>query len=117
MLTGGLELDPSVAVVGYFRGVGGHGHGPWPTAVAPSVAAVLLAIALVLAVSSYGTTLGLEPGHALGWVVPSGLAGVFAAGLAWGAVLKRIRPEVHARIGMGARATVVRMGPEALVGR
>ena len=140
VLTGGLGLDPavhlffwsvitgalgvmllvlltSVAVVGYFRGVGGHGHGPWPTAVAPSVAAVLLAIALVLAVSSYGTTLGLEPGHALGWVVPSGLAGVFAAGLAWGAVLKRIRPEVHARIGMGARATVVRMGPEALVGR
>lgn len=105
-------------MVGYFRRVGGHGYGAWPTGVAPTAASVLRAVVLVLAVSAYGTTLGVGPGHALGgWALPSGLAVVFALGLVWGAVLKHARPQVYARVGLGARATVVRIGPEELVGR
>lgn len=112
-----LVLLTSIAVVGYFRRVGRNGYGAWPTTIAPTAASVLLAVVLVLTVSSYDTTLGVGPGHALGWVVPSGLAVVFTLGLVWGVVLKRARPEVYARIGLGARATVVRIGPEELVGR
>jgi amino acid transporter len=111
-----LVLLTSIAVVGYFRRVGGNGYGAWPTTIAPTAASVLLAVVLVLAVSSYGTTLGVGPGHALGWVVPSGLAVVFTLGLVWGVVLKHARPEIYARVGLGARATVVRIGPEELVG-
>ncbi|MDI2028108.1 APC family permease [Saccharopolyspora sp. TS4A08] len=111
-----LVLLTSVAVVGFFRRTGGHGHGAWPTTIAPALAAALLALVLVAAVLSYRTTLGVAPGHALGWVVPSGLAGVFAVGSAWGMLLKRAKPEVYARIGAGARATVMR-SPEALARR
>ncbi|SFS78472.1 APC family permease [Saccharopolyspora flava] len=107
-----LVLLTSLAVVGFFRRTGGHGHGAWPTTIAPALASALLALALVAAVLSYPSTLGLAPGHLLGWLVPSGLALVFAAGTAWGMLLKRAKPEVYARIGAGARATVMR-SPEA----
>ncbi|GAA0536174.1 amino acid permease [Saccharopolyspora subtropica] len=107
-----LVLLTSLAVVGYFLRVRDHGHSRWRTTVAPAVAAAVLAVVLVLTVSSFGTVLGVAEGDPAAWALPMGFLVVFLLGAGWGAVLRRARPEAYARIGMGPRATTVQLPKE-----
>ncbi|MEV0082595.1 APC family permease [Saccharopolyspora sp. NPDC050642] len=107
-----LVLLTSIAVVGYFIRERDHGHGRWRTAIAPGLAAAVLAVVLVLTVTSFGTVLGVPDGDPAAWALPLGFVVVLALGAGWGAALKRFRPEAYARIGMGARATTVQADAE-----
>ncbi|QUH03034.1 APC family permease [Saccharopolyspora erythraea] len=107
-----LVTFTSVAVVGYFLRAEPNAHGRWKTLVAPSVAAVALGAVLVLTLLSFGTVLGVEEGDPVAWALPLAYLVVVVAGLGWGLVLRRNRPDAYARIGMGARSATVRVEKE-----
>ncbi|MBB5157937.1 APC family permease [Saccharopolyspora phatthalungensis] len=107
-----LVLLTSLAVVGYFVREHDHAHGRWRTTIAPTMAALLLAVVLILTVASFGTVLGVPDGDPAAWAVPLGFLVVLLLGAIWGAVLKRVRPVAYARIGMGARASTVLLEKE-----
>jgi amino acid transporter len=99
----------SAAVIAYFTRHPGQ-ESTWSTLIAPALAAVLLTGIAVLAVTHYGTLLGVPPGSAAAWALPACYAAVAALGLGWGLTLRIRRPDVYATIGLGAHAASVRAG-------
>lgn len=102
----------SVAVIRYLDLHPG-GESAWARMTAPALSALLLAAAIVLAVTHFGTLLGAGPGNPAGWLLPSAFGVAAVAGLCWGAFLRARRPEVYANIGLGAHAA----GQTALASR
>jgi len=82
----------------------------WGRLIAPALAFVLLTGIAILAITHYGTLLGVAPGSAPAWALPAGYAAVAAAGLMWGVVIKIRRPDVYQAIGLGAHAASARAG-------
>jgi hypothetical protein len=72
---------------------------------------VLLAGAVVLAITHYGTLLGTAPGNPAAWLLPAVFALAAAAGLGWAAFLRARRPAVYATIGLGAHAVTAQAAP------
>jgi amino acid transporter len=70
-------------------------------AVVPGVAALVLMTFLWLAVDGFDRLLGVAPTDPLRFAVPLVYAGVLLAGVAAGLLLRRRRPEVYRRIGLG----------------
>ncbi|HEU4423437.1 MAG TPA: APC family permease [Pilimelia sp.] len=99
----------SAAVVGYFSR---HPSGEtvWRRVVAPTAAVALLAVT-VLAVANAATLLGVPPGHPLTWAAPAAYLAVAVAGVGWGLLLRRARPQVYATIGWGPDAVTARTDP------
>jgi amino acid transporter len=99
----------SVAVLGFFTR---HRHGEtlWRRIVAPSLATLALLVVVYLALSHFGTLLGVPDSHAMRWGVPGGYLAVALAGIGWGLVLKATRPDVYAGIGQGAKAVTSGIG-------
>jgi amino acid transporter len=97
-----LMAAVSVAVVGFFRRRPGLAGSRWQRLVAPVLASIALVLIVLVTVSNADSVLGAEAGSALGYLLP-GLVGASAvAGLGWGLVLRRTRPDTYARIGHGA---------------
>jgi hypothetical protein len=95
----------SVAVIRYFTREPGI-ESVWVTKAAPALSALLLAGAIVLAITHFGTLLGTGPGNPASWLLPAGFAVAAVAGLGWGMFLRARRPGVYATIGLGAHAAV-----------
>ncbi len=93
----------SAAVIRYFD-VHPGGESSWARLTAPSLSALLLAGAVVLAILHYGTLLGTAPGNPAAWLLPSAYALAAAGGLCWGAFLRARRPHVYRKIGLGPAA-------------
>src|SRR6266571_2343136 len=100
----------AVAVVAFF-GRDPRGENPWRRAVAPALAALVLAGIVVLAVANYHTLLGVPVGDPAAWALPGSYAVAAAIGLGWGLVLKARRPQVYAAIGLGAHAVTGQLTP------
>ena len=100
----------AVAVVAFFSG-DPRGENAWRRAVAPTLSAVVLAGIVVLAVRNYHTLLGVPPGDPAAWVLPASYALIAATGLAWALVLRARRPQVYARIGLGAHVVTGQLTP------
>ena len=68
-----------------------------------------------LALSHFGTLLGVPDSHAMRWGIPAGYLAVALAGIGWGLILKATRPDVYAGIGRGAKAvtTGIQLPPPA----
>ncbi|MEV1289804.1 APC family permease [Micromonospora sp. NPDC049679] len=96
-----LMTGTSIAVVGYFRNRQTE-ETVWQRLVAPALSSILLATVLFFLVYNFDALLApTNPGY-LTWLLP-GLVGVAAvAGLIWGVMLRRIRPDVYAGIGRSA---------------
>ena len=73
--------------------------------------AVALAVIVVLAIQHYPTLLGVPPGSPAAWALPASYAAVAAAGITWGLILRRRRPQVYAAIGLGAGAASRTLAP------
>jgi amino acid transporter len=102
----------SVAVIAFFAR-DPRGETTWQRLIAPALAAVLLTVIVVLALLHYGTLLGVPAGSAAAWALPASYAVIAAIGLAWGLILKVRRPQVYARIGLGAHAVTGQLTPAA----
>jgi amino acid transporter len=102
----------AVAVIAFFAR-DPRGETAWRRLIAPALATVLLAGIVVLAALHYATLLGVPPGDPAAWALPASYAAVAAAGLGWGLILKIRRPQVYARIGLGAHAATGQQAPAA----
>ncbi|MFJ6982790.1 MULTISPECIES: APC family permease [unclassified Streptomyces] len=91
-----LQLCAAIAIPCYFRRVR-HQEGVLRTVVAPVVAAVLLATAIVLVVQHVDLFTGAST--TVNTVLVAAAPAVFAAGLLLARRLRRRRPEVYARFG------------------
>lgn len=100
----------SVAVIRYFVQQPGQ-ESVWARRVAPAASALLLAAAIVLAITHFGTLLGTSPGNPAAWLLPSAFGAAAVAGLGWGLFLRARRPGVYATIGLGAHAAVSQAAP------
>ncbi|MFJ3966025.1 APC family permease [Streptomyces sp. NPDC090036] len=98
-----LMAAASFAVIAFFVRRGTAGAQVWRLVAAGTAGLALLAIA-VYTVKDFGVLVGAEKGSALSWVLPGIIGAAVVIGLVYGAVLRRSRPEVHARIGLGNEA-------------
>ena len=107
-----LIAATSISVVVFFAR-NRAGGGWWRRRVAPILAMLALQVVVLLALGNVDTLLGVPPDHALVWAIPAtfGLAGVL--GFGWGLMLRVTRPQVYARIGLGAKAALVAAGAPA----
>ncbi|WP_374773246.1 APC family permease [Streptomyces sp. NBC_01310] len=98
-----LMAAASFAVIAFFVRRGTAGAQIWRLVAAGAAGVALLGIA-VYTVKDFGVLVGAEKGSALSWVLPGIIGAAVVIGLVYGAVLRRSRPEVHARIGLGNEA-------------
>ncbi|MFG2488275.1 APC family permease [Streptomyces virginiae] len=98
-----LMAAASFAVIAFFVRRGTAGAQVWRLVAAGTAGLALLAIA-VYTVKDFGVLVGAEKGSALSWLLPGIIGAAVVIGLAYGAVLRRSRPETHARIGLGNEA-------------
>ncbi|GGS05133.1 APC family permease [Streptomyces nojiriensis] len=110
-----LMAAASFAVIAFFVRRGTAGAQVWRLVAAGAAGLALLAIA-VYTVKDFGVLVGAEKGSALSWVLPGIIGAAVVIGLAYGAVLRRSRPEVHARIGLGNEAFRLDQAAEATPG-
>ena len=75
-----------------------------PVLVAAGLAAVALLAVVVCTLKDFTVLLGADPGSPLRWILPGIIGAVAVGGLLFGRVLKCLRPETHARIGLGTEA-------------
>ncbi|MEV7089991.1 APC family permease [Streptomyces sp. NPDC093085] len=102
----------SVAVIAFFvkRGAG-RAHAP--RLVSSGLATLALAAIAVFTVKDFGVLIDAGPGSALSWILPGIIGLALVAGLVYGAVLRSVRPDVHARIGLGNEAFQLERAAEA----
>ncbi|MER7826396.1 APC family permease [Streptomyces sp. NPDC096097] len=98
-----LMAAASFAVIAFFVRRGTAGAQVWRLVAAGTAGLALLAIA-VYTVKDFGVLVGAEKGSALSWALPGIVGAAVVIGLVYGAVLRRSRPETHARIGLGNEA-------------
>lgn len=111
----------SAAVVGFFSSPlrrpdsrsprPGMSESLWVGLVAPTAAWAALVTGLVLALVNLPTVLGVPDGHPMTVVVPLSLLAALSGGMAYALLLQRIRPEVYAGIGYGAKANLIAVTP------
>ncbi|MEH0936993.1 APC family permease [Micromonospora psammae] len=98
-----LIAATSVAVIRYFARHAVQ-ETLWRRAIAPGLATVALFAVISLAVANFATLLGVAPDSPLRWIVPAVYPVAALLGVAWGLVLRSTRPDVYARIGLGAES-------------
>ncbi|MEU6315513.1 APC family permease [Streptomyces sp. NPDC047014] len=98
-----LMATASFAVIAFFVRRGTAAAQIWRLVAAGAAGLALLAIA-VYTVKDFAVLVGAEKGSALSWILPGIIGAAAVGGLLYGAVLRRSRPEVHARIGLGNEA-------------
>ncbi|MEH0826440.1 MULTISPECIES: APC family permease [unclassified Micromonospora] len=106
-----LIAATSVAVISFFA----RQRVPetlWRRAIAPGLAAVALAVIIVVALDNFANLLGVAPDSPLRWAIPAVYPVAALLGLLWGLVLRRSRPDVYARIGLGAESAAAAVLPE-----
>jgi amino acid transporter len=102
-----LYASTSVAVVAFFAR---HtsGENVWRRVLAPALATAGLAWILYLAVSNFGTLLGVPEGDPMAWALPVAYPVVFALGFLWALILRGGRPSVYNAIGLGPNSVTGR---------
>ncbi|MFE4640163.1 APC family permease [Streptomyces sp. NPDC056730] len=98
-----LMATASLAVIVFFVRRRAARHQA-PRLVASGLAGIALLTIAVYTVKDFGILVGSGPGSALSWVLPGIIALALTGGLVYGLVLRSVKPEVHARIGLGNEA-------------
>ncbi|SCG68551.1 APC family permease [Micromonospora halophytica] len=105
-----LIATTSVAVIAFFARTATP-ENLWRRAVAPGLASVALVAVISVAVANFATLLGVAPDSPLRWAVPAVYPVAALLGVLWGVLLRRNRPEVYARIGLGAQSAAAAVLP------
>ncbi|MEU2067492.1 APC family permease [Streptomyces anulatus] len=98
-----LMAAASFAVIAFFV-KRGAGRAQAPRLVASGLAGFALVTIAVFTVRDFDVLVGSGPGSALAWLLPGVIILALVGGLVYGAVLRSVKPEVHARIGLGNEA-------------
>lgn len=85
----------SVAIVAYFWN-DHRGYSPFVRLWAPAIAALALAVVFVLILANFDVMIGAEGPSPLVIIMPAIILGSGVAGLVWGEVLRRTKPDVFA---------------------
>jgi len=91
----------SLAVIAFFMR-GAHGENAWRRLIAPGLSLIALGVISFLAVKDFDSLLGVAPDDPLRWIVPALYPAVAVLGILWALILKATKPDVYARIGLGA---------------
>lgn len=104
-----LTALTSIAVIVYFAG---HhtADNVWQRRIAPVLAAVALLVVAWLATANVDTLLGVAGDAAIRFAIPAVYGTALLLGVGWALILRRSRPQVYARIGMGAKAATAGPG-------
>ncbi|MFG2181762.1 APC family permease [Streptomyces abikoensis] len=98
-----LMATASAAVIVFFvRRGAGRAQAPRLAASAAACAALLGIVGY--AVKDFHVLVGAGAGSALGWILPGIIGAAVVLGVIHGLVLRAVRPDVHARIGLGNEA-------------
>ncbi|RSS57709.1 APC family permease [Streptomyces sp. WAC06614] len=98
-----LMATASFAVIAFFVRRGSAGAQLWRL-LAAGAAGIALLVIVGYTVKDFGVLVGAAQGSVLNWLLPALIGAAAVGGLAYGAVLRARRPEVHARIGLGNEA-------------
>ncbi len=98
-----LMATASVAVIVFFVRRGAARSQMWRLIASGLAGIGLLGIAFYT-VKDFAVLLGADPHSPLRWILPAIIGVAAVGGLLFGVVLKAIRPEAHARIGLGNEA-------------
>ncbi|MFJ1803123.1 APC family permease [Streptomyces sp. NPDC088180] len=98
-----LMAAASFAVIAFFV-KRGAGRAQAPRLVASGLAGLALLSIAVFTVRDFDVLVGSGTGSALNWLLPGVIILALVGGLVYGAVLRSVKPEVHARIGLGNEA-------------
>ncbi|MGW9248300.1 APC family permease [Streptomyces badius] len=98
-----LMAAASFAVIAFFV-KRGAGRAQAPRLVASALAGLALLTIAVFTVRDFDVLVGSGPGSALTWLLPGVIILALVGGLVYGAVLRSVKPGVHARIGLGNEA-------------
>ncbi|MEW1719008.1 APC family permease [Streptomyces sp. NPDC093109] len=93
----------SLAVIVFFvRRGAGRTHAP--RLISSGLAIVALVTIAFYTVKDFGVLIDAGPGSVLRWILPGLMGLALVGGLVYGLVLRSVKPEVHARIGLGNEA-------------
>ncbi|MFD5426340.1 APC family permease [Streptomyces sp. NPDC127084] len=98
-----LMAAASFAVIAFFVRRGAALAQAWRL-IASALAGIALVGIAIYTVRDFDVLIGAGPGSALSWILPGVIGAALVAGLLYGAVLRIVRPEAHARIGLGNEA-------------
>ncbi|PZF88552.1 APC family permease [Micromonospora deserti] len=110
-----LITATAVAVIAYFAR-GGAGETLWRRAIAPGLAVVALVAIVALAVANFADLLGVAPDSTLRWAIPAAYPAAALLGVLWALVLRGSRPDIYARIGLGAESAAAAVLPRQRAG-
>jgi hypothetical protein len=96
-----LVTVTSLAVIMFFLR-NSHGENVWRRLIAPVLALVAMSAVSFFAIKDFNALLGVAPDDPLRWVVPLAYPAVGLLGVIWALILKASKPDVYARIGLGA---------------
>jgi amino acid transporter len=96
-----LVTVTSLAVILFFLR-NSHGENLWRRFIAPVLALVAMAAVSFFAIKDFNALLGVAPDDPLRWIVPLAYPAVGLLGIIWALILKVSKPDVYARIGLGA---------------
>jgi hypothetical protein len=99
----------SIAIIAYFARRPTL-DGVWRRAISPVLAAVALLVVAWLATDHFDTLLGVAPDSPVRYAVPAAYVAATLLGAGWALILKATRPQVYARIGLGAKAAITGLG-------
>jgi amino acid transporter len=117
-VTGGLGVlilmtVTSAAVIGFFATTT-HGESAWRTWIAPLTATLALGAILAVTLQEFDTLLGVDATNPLRWAFPAAYAAAGLAGLLWALLLRTLRPDAYAAIGLGAASVAAPLRDPAL---
>ncbi|MFE6721566.1 APC family permease [Streptomyces albidoflavus] len=98
-----LMAAASLAVIVFFARRGAARAQLWRL-LASGIAGLALLTIAGYTVKDFSVLVGAESGSALSWLLPGVIGLAAVAGIGYGLILKRTRPEIHARIGQGNEA-------------
>ncbi|MEU2157888.1 APC family permease [Streptomyces sp. NPDC019396] len=98
-----LMAAASFAVIAFFARRGAARAQAWRLTASALAGLALVGVA-VYTVKDFDVLIGAGPGSSLNWILPGIIGLALVAGLLYGVVLRTVRPEVHARIGLGNEA-------------
>jgi amino acid transporter len=93
----------SLAVIAFFAR-NRQGENAWRRIIAPALSFIALAVVVYYAVDGFHNLLGVPADDPLRWIVPALYPAVGLLGILWALILKAVRPEVYAAIGLGANS-------------